>query len=118
MRLLLLRRRVRPPPPAWGCRATPGAETGDRPRNRPRAKLRTTPFDLHSLCQRGGVSQCELKRRPFADLALRPDSSAMFANYPGDDGQPDASAFKFLGPMQTLKYAKQPVGIFHVQTDS
>src|ERR1700716_74613 len=51
-------------------------------------------------------------------FGLSPDSSSMLLNDPMHTGQADAGAFTVVGTMPALKYAKQLIGILHVEAHS
>src|SRR5262245_29056205 len=60
----------------------------------------------------------EIERGTLVDLTLRPGAPFVTVNNSLDVRQSNTGALVVLGWMQTLKYAKELVGIFHVKTDT
>jgi len=64
------------------------------------------------------VRKSEKERGPAVQLGLGPNSTAMALDDPLHDGESDAGSLILFGRMQSLKHAKQFVGIPHVKADT
>src|SRR5438046_434319 len=61
------------------------------------------------------LSEGEEKRRALFRLGLGPDAATVPVDDALHDGQADARALKFVGPMQPLKHSEKLSGILHVE---
>src|SRR4051812_3549125 len=59
--------------------------------------------------------QAEMKARPNAWAAFRPDTPAMAFDHPFDDRQADAGPFELILPVQALEHAEQLVRVGRVE---
>src|SRR5262245_41436652 len=69
-------------------------------------------------CFRTASWQGEIEGCAGIDGAFGPGSSSMPLNNAMDIGQPDARAFEFARPMETLEDAEKFIGVLHGEADA
>src|SRR5881394_331968 len=88
----------------------------------PVLELPSVPPCPHALVVSCGLlaarlCHCEVKDRTFIDCAFGPNTTSMFPDDSVHSSQPDACPLKVVGSMQSLKYTKQFVSIFHIESN-